>query len=83
MKKKLPFIILIVYLLQFFVGFYYSSTVFIQLELKTEFGISSTLMATITSINLITGLLMTFDFAKILDHIDIKIIMIVGAVVQL
>jgi MFS family permease len=83
MKKKLPFIILIVYLLQFFVGFYYSSTVFIQLELKTEFGISSTLMATITSINLITGLLMTFVFSRILDHIDIKVIMVTGAVIQL
>ena len=69
-RVKIPFFIIITYILNLYIGFNYASLQFTLLEMKTEFQISSTLMATITSVQLVTGLLMTFVFSKILDHLD-------------
>ena len=82
-KNKLPFYILITYLLDLYIGYNYASLQFTLLEMKTEFEISSTLMATISSVQLITGLLMTFVFSGILDHLDIKKTMLVGFVIAI
>ena len=48
-RVKIPFFIIITYILNLYIGFNYASLQFTLLEMKTEFQISSTLMATITS----------------------------------
>ena len=82
-RVKIPFFIIITYILNLYIGFNYASLQFTLLEMKTEFQISSTLMATITSVQLVTGLLMTFVFSKILDHLDVKKTLLTGFAISI
>ena len=77
-KRKLPPYILLCYLLNFYVGFNLSGVQFVLLDIKTEFGLSSTLMAAISSAQMITALGMSALFSGLLDRLDNKKTLLVG-----
>ncbi len=77
-KCKLPPYILLCYLLNFYVGFNMSGIQFVLLDIKTEFGLSSTLMAAISSAQMITALGMSALFSGLLDRLDNKKTLLVG-----
>lgn len=78
-KKKIPFFIIITYIVNFFIGFNASATQFVRWEVRNEFGMNNTLFATISSVSLIVSILMTLVFTQILDRVDTKLLMIIGA----
>ena len=78
-RQCLPVYILFCYLLSFYTGFNMSGTQFVLLDMKTEFGLSSTLMAAISSAQLISSLAMSLLFSKLLDHMDNKKVLLAGS----
>ncbi len=78
-RQCLPVYILFCYLLSFYTGFNMSGTQFVLLDMKTEFGLSSTLMAVISSAQLISSLAMSLLFSKLLDHMDNKKVLLAGS----
>lgn len=77
-KQRLPMYILLCYILSFYTGFNMSATQFVLLDMKTEFAISSTLMAAISSAQMITSLGMSLLFSGLLDRLDNKKVMLAG-----
>lgn len=77
-KQRLPLYILLCYILSFYTGFNMSAAQFVLLDMKTEFAISSTLMAAISSAQMITSLGMSLLFSGLLDRLDNKKVMLAG-----
>ena len=77
-KTKIPIFIWLCYALSFYTGVSAGGTQFALLEMKTEFGLSSTLMATISSVQMVVSIVMTVLFAGILDKFEPKKAILAG-----
>ncbi len=83
MKKKGMLYVFLCYLLSLNSGITMSGQQFVLLEMKTEFGISNATMATLSSVQLVTSIVMVLVLGQMMDRLDLKKLIVVGGSISL